>query len=61
MQLLRFGYLPDYVLQISEQAVGGLQEQLPRVGQRHFSAPAVEEHAAQLLLQQLDLTADRRL
>jgi hypothetical protein len=50
--------LPHDVLHVAVHAVGQAQEQLAGSGEGGALAPAVEEPASQLLLQQLHLPAD---
>ncbi len=48
-------------MKLALHAVNRLQEQIARCGEGHPLLAAMKDHAAELLLEKLDLAADRRL
>ena len=61
VQLAVLRDLPYGVLDVPLHPVGQLQQQLARGGEGHSPAVPMQEEAPQLLLQELDLAADRGL
>ena len=60
-QAVGLGDLAHHVLHVAVHPVGEAQEQLARRGEGGPLASAVEQAASELLLEQLHLSADRRL
>src|SRR5712691_11337840 len=61
VELARLRDLPQGILHVPLDPVGQLQEQLAGGGEGDAAALAMQEQAAQLLLEELDLAADRGL
>ena len=55
------GDLRHRLLKLALHSVNRLQEQIARCGEGHPLLAAMENHAAEFLLEKLDLSADRRL